>query len=48
MSSIWKEEIFLTFKLTILHATDHKLLSVPFLRAGKFVIAYSICKVQAK
>jgi hypothetical protein len=48
MSSIRKEGIFLTFKLTILHAIDHKLLSVPFSRAGKFVVASSISKVQAK
>jgi len=43
-----KKKIFITFKLTILHAIDHKLLSVPFSRAGIFVVASSISKVQAK
>jgi len=48
MPSIRKDEIFIIFKLVILHAIDHKLLSVPFSRAGKFVVASSISKVQAK
>jgi len=48
VTSIRKEEIYLTFKLTILHAAYHKLLSAPFSRAGKFIVAYSIPKVQAK
>jgi hypothetical protein len=48
VSSIQKEENFMNFKLAILDAIDHKLLSVPFSRAGKFVVASSISKVQAK